>query len=177
LLLQVVVLASFADMGSATTIGSKLLAFRTLRVVRFLRESSLHRIIKACYKFIPAVLGVCAAVLLVIFIYAIIGTQASTRSMPIVATLGRPQWWVYAVCCALHLVRYMQHSCPHVACCMLHLCCTQALRTGAADQSFGDLSDGIFTLFLVGTTPPRYTEQYSLWATLRRSRCCHSRLY
>ncbi len=72
-------LASFADMSSATTIGSKLLAFRTLRVVRFLRESSLHRIIKACYKFIPAVLGVCAAVLLVIFIYAIIGTQALDR--------------------------------------------------------------------------------------------------
>ena len=35
----------------------------------------------------------------------------------------------------------------HVACC---ICYTQALRTGAADQSFGDLSDGIFTLFLVG---------------------------
>ena len=140
-------LASFADMSSATTVGSKLLAFRTLRVIRFLRESSLHRIIKAGYKFIPAVLGVCVAVLLVILVYAIIGTQVRSRIVGLTA--------VAVVCRVLHAaLGAIYATCMLRVTSMSHLCRTQALRTGAADHSFGDLSDGIFTLFMVGTVAP-----------------------
>jgi hypothetical protein len=49
--------------------------FRTLRVLRFLKHGMLDEILHASVIFIPGVLGVCLCVMLMILIYAIIGTQ------------------------------------------------------------------------------------------------------